>query len=109
MYAPDYKYYQEQYGGAASEATFNGCLKLATAHVDFIIGFNMVGDDTMDAYKSAVCSVVDTCAVYGSGGVGFSLGSFSVNGADRQTVEQAMTDAAVKFLVGTGLLYQGVC
>lgn len=108
MNKPDFKFYQEQYGGDASEATFDRCLEPALAHVNWLIGFNEVTEDTAKAYMFAVCSVIDVRAEFGSGGVGFSIGSFSVNGVDRQTVNAAMTEAAQKFLVGTGLLYQGV-
>lgn len=108
MNAPDVKFYQEQYGGDASEATFNSCLRPALAHVNWLIGFNEVTEETAQAYMFAVCSAIDARAEFGSGGVGFSIGSFSVSGIDRQTVDAAMTDAAKKYLVGTGLLYQGV-
>ena len=108
MYKPDYKFYAEIYGGQAAEATFDSCLQPALAHVNWLIGFNEVTNETAEAYKMAVCSVVDARAEFGSGGVGFSIGSFSVSGIDRQTVDAAMTDAAQKYLVGTGLLYQGV-
>lgn len=107
--APDYKFYQNEYGGNASEATFDSCLSPALAHVNWLIGFNKVTEETSQAYNLAVCSVIDARAEFGSGGVGFSIGSFSVNGIDRQQVNSAMTEAAVKYLVGTGLLYQGVC
>lgn len=109
MNKPTYCYYKETFGGQATEAAFNSCLQPALAHVNWLIGFNTVTQDNSDAYKMAVCAVVDAALGFGSAGVGFSIGSFSVNGADKQTVDKAMTDAAIKYLVGTGLLYQGVC
>lgn len=108
-----------RHGGTLAEDVFKASSRAAVAWVRDIIGFNVPQDaDDEDAYVRAVCAAVEVDATYGcSGGIGESLasvsiGSFSASaGADGAsgTYEADMTRAIRRELVGSGLLYQGIC
>lgn len=105
--APTYERYRE-WGGSASEAAFSERVSAAKAHVDWLIGSSPITDG--EAYADAICAAVDavegTCAAtVGS----ISIGSFSASGGGAAvTDESAMTDAAMKVLAPTGMLYAGL-
>lgn len=109
-WVPDYAFYQGEYGGRLGEAAFYAQLPAATAHVDWLIGWNEVDCETAEAYKRAVCAAVDAVSAFGgewSGG--FTIGSFSASAPSQGgTAQDAMTASAVKELATSGLLYQGV-
>lgn len=108
-----------KHGGTLAEDVFEASSRAAVARVRDVIGFNEPQDaDDEDAYVRAVRAAVDVDAAYGcSGGIGeglasVSIGSFSASaGADGTsgTYEADMVRAIRRELVGSSLLYQGIC
>lgn len=108
-----------QHGGTLAEDVFKASSRAAVAWVRDVIGFNEPQDaDDEDAYVRAVCAAVDVDAAYGcSGGIGeglasVSIGSFSASlgaGDAAGGYDADMTRAIRRELVGSGLLYQGIC
>lgn len=107
------------FGEAASREEFSSCLPFAKAAVGELIFPNEPLTDEQDAaYRDAVCAAALADASRGCGhGVAqpeaFTVGSFSVSGGSGASggmadTELAMRRAAARFLVGSGLLYQGV-
>lgn len=108
-WAPDYAFYRDEYKGRASEAAFDEQLPGASAHVDWLIGFNEVSEAASTAYKRAVCAVVEAFATYGTGPVGgFSIGSFGMSSVGVKSGKDIATEDAARELATTGLLYSGV-
>lgn len=114
-----YSTYSE-HGGKLEEGAFEASLRAAVSAVRDIIGYNEPqDDDDVVAYIRAVCAAVDVDAAYGaSGGIGeglgsFTLGSFSATMASAQgsasPYDTDMRRAIRRELVGSGLLYAGVC
>ncbi len=106
-YEPDFAYYRDVYRGGAGEKAFNAALPGSLALVRDLIGFNEVTDETADAFKRAVCAASEVAFARGTGG-GFTIGSFSMSGDTPHEVRADMARAAKAWLVGTGLLFQGV-
>ncbi|QCT70833.1 hypothetical protein [Eubacterium maltosivorans] len=116
MIYADFNYYQNSYFGTeiTEERTFNGLALKASAFLDAIT-YNRI-DKTQpidDAVKNAACAVTEVRKTYddGKGGIASeSVGKASVSyaNADGKTLEQESYNAAYPFLIGTGLLYQGV-
>jgi histone H3/H4 len=99
---PTFVYYQDTWGGKLSEAVFADLKKKAAAKVDRAIWPNQVSDATMDAYRRAVCAVVDL--LHDPEVVRESAGKTTVEYADVQTVDKTIRE----YLTGTGLLYAGL-
>ena len=111
MYAPSYDEYRAN-GGTAEVEAFTASISQAVARVDYVINPNRVLEEHSEAYKQAVCALVDEVVspTYTSGGGGFGIGGFRMDGSrgagkslgelDRETVEP--------YLVDTGLLYMGI-
>lgn len=108
-WAPDYQFYRDEYKGKAPEAVFDEQLPGASAHVDWLIGFNDVSERTATAYKRAVCAAVEAFAVYGTGPAGsVSIGSFGMSWSGAKSGKDIATEDAERELSCTGLLYAGV-
>jgi hypothetical protein len=109
--AVTYRFYKDVYGGGLSESAFGLALPAATRHVRWLVGGAEPDDDELVAYQRAVCAAVDAFAEFGEGQVGgFSLGDFKVTHYEDEgtTGEEIATDAAIKELVGTTLVFCGV-
>ncbi|MCB6572084.1 hypothetical protein LI142_21530 [Eubacterium limosum] len=116
MIYADFNYYQNSYFGESitEERTFNGLALKASAFLDAIT-YNRIdrAQPIDDAIKNAMCAVAEVWQVYadGRGGIASeSVGKVSVTYANAggKTLEQESANAAYPFLIGTGLLYQGV-
>jgi hypothetical protein len=109
-------------GGTADEATFDSCLRWATAVVREVVWPNVPdGDAQTDAWARAVSAAIDADASNGSGhglddvaSGSLSIGDWSESStgtaapaSDGATVS-AMRSAARRELVGSGLLYAGL-
>lgn len=106
-----YEFYSETYGGGLSEAAFGTSLPAALAHVRWLCGGRCPSRCEVVAYKRAVCAAVDAFAEFGQGQVGgFALGDFKVTHYEDEgtTGDEIATQAAMKELVGTSLLFSGV-
>ena len=109
--AVTYQFYKDVYGGGLSESAFGLALPAATRHVRWLVGGVEPSDDELESYQRAVCAAVDAFAEFGEGQVGgFSLGDFKVTHYEDEgtTGEEIATDAALKELVGTSLVFCGV-
>ncbi len=107
----DYAYYSEIYGGGLSEAAFGASLPAAERHVNWLCWNRTPACCELAAWKRAVCAAVDAFAEFGEGQVGgFALGDFKVTHYEDEgtTGEEIATQAAMKELVGTSLLFSGV-
>ena len=111
MGAVDYAYYSQVYGGGLSEAAFGLALPAASRHVRWLVSGAEPSEDELESYQRAVCAAADAFAEFGEGQVGgFSLGDFKVTHYEDEgtTGEEIATDAAIKELVGTTLVFCGV-
>ena len=109
--AVTYEWYSQTYGGGLSESAFELSLPAATRHVRWLVGGSEPSDEELESYQRAVCAAVDAFAEFGEGQVGgFSLGDFKVTHYEDEgtTGEEIATDAALKELVGTSLVFCGV-
>ena len=109
--AVTYQFYSEVYGGGLSESAFGLALPAASRHVRWLVGGREPSNDELESYQRAVCAAVDAFAEFGEGQVGgFSLGDFKVTHYEDEgtTGEEIATDAAIKELVGTTLVFCGV-
>lgn len=109
--AVTYEWYSQTYGGGLSESAFGLSLPAATRHVRWLVGGSEPSDEELESYQRAVCAAVDAFAEFGEGQVGgFSLGDFKVTHYEDEgtTGEEIATDAAIKELVGTTLVFCGV-
>lgn len=109
--AVTYEWYSQTYGGGLSESAFGLSLPAATQHVRWLVGGSEPSDEELESYQRAVCAAVDAFAEFGEGQVGgFSLGDFKVTHYEDEgtTGEEIATDAALKELVGTSLVFCGV-
>ena len=109
--AVTYEWYSQTYGGGLSESAFGLSLPAATRHVRWLVGGSEPSDEELESYQRAVCAAVDAFAEFGEGQVGgFSLGDFKVTHYEDEgtTGEEIATDAALKELVGTSLVFCGV-
>ena len=109
--AVTYEWYSQTYGGGLSESAFELSLPAATRHVRWLVGGSEPSDEELESYQRAVCAAVDAFAEFGEGQVGgFSLGDFKVTHYEDEgtTGEEIATDAAIKELVGTTLVFCGV-
>lgn len=104
-----YDYYANTYGGAASEEMFTTALHKARCRLAAVIQ-GEIRADVEDAYRMALCAVIDRVAQLDTRGAiaSESVGSTSVS---YSSAVQSMTDydAVYGYLSGTGLLYRGVC
>lgn len=106
-----YEWYSQTYGGGLSESAFGLSLPAATRHVRWLVGGSEPSNEELESYQRAVCAAVDAFAEFGEGQVdGFSLGDFKVTHYEDEgtTGEEIATDAALKELVGTSLVFCGV-
>ena len=109
--AVTYEWYSQTYGGGLSESVFGLALPAASRHVRWLVGGSEPSEDELESYQRAVCAAVDAFAEFGEGQVGgFSLGDFKVTHYEDEgtTGEEIATDAAIKELVGTTLVFCGV-
>lgn len=108
----DFEYYSGTYGGWLTTEAFHEVLGVASRQVRFVCGSSVPdGDDEVDAWKRAVCAACDAFAEFGEGQVGgFSVGDFKVTHYEDEgtTGAEIATDAIVKELAGTGLMFAGV-
>ena len=108
--AVTYEFYSQVYGGGLSESAFGLALLAASRLVRWLVGGAEPGDDELEAYQRAVCAAVDAFAEFGEGQVGgFALGDFKVTHYEDEgtTGGEIATDAALKELVGTSLVFCG--
>lgn len=106
-----YQFYSQVYGGGLSEAAFGLALPAASRHVRWLVGGSEPSGEELESYQRAVCAAVDAFAEFGEGQVGgFALGDFKVTHYEDEgtTGEEIATDAAIKELVGTTLVFCGV-
>ena len=89
-------------GGTLPEARFTAALPGAQAAVDAAVWPNVVTDDTLSAYQTAVCAVVDL--VDSPPVTGERVGKASFDYADVPTIASTIKQR----LAGTGLLYSGI-
>lgn len=105
---PTYNEYVDVYGGRLDEDGFNANLRLACLEIDDLCMGKDVPEASEDAYKAAICSVMDIYAENGYSPVeSFSVGSFSMQGGS-QSAQQFARSHARKILFPTGLLYAGI-
>lgn len=112
MFDFSYEYYRDSFDGDLSQDAFDSVLVAAMRHVRWLCGYREPETEVeCEAYKRAVCAAVDVFANFGEGQVGgFSLGDFKVTNYENQgtTGEALASEAAIKELVGTRLLFCGV-
>lgn len=105
---PTYEEYVDVYGGKLGEDGFASGLRLACMEIDDLCMGKDVPEAAVDAYKAAICSVLDIYAESGYGpSTGFSVGSFSIQSGSDDVQEFARVHAR-KILFPTGLLYAGI-
>lgn len=102
---PTYEFYTDEWKGSLSEDAFSANLGKAASLVNYLVGYNEVGEDVLTAYQRAICAAAEAYATFGEGG-GFSIGNFSMSGV-RSGKDIAMEDAR-RELATTGLLFSGV-
>lgn len=107
----DYAFYRDGYGGELDAMSLPAALTAAERHVRWLAG-GWVPTCEADAlaYKRAVCAAADAFAEWGEGQTGgFQIGEFSVTHYDNRgtTGAEMATEAAMKELAGTGLLFGG--
>lgn len=100
---PTYGHYLA-FGHVLPEAVFEEHVRDAVAAVDTAVWPNAVTDATRDAYRRAVCAVVD--ALDDPALVSKHVGrtSFGYAPGDVRTIDRIIRE----HLIGTGLLYRGV-
>lgn len=104
---PTYAEYVEFYGGTLDEQSFASQVRLACLDVDDLCMGKDVPKAAEDAYKAAICAMVNIYAENGYGpNVGFSVGSFRIDGGSD--VKEFARQHARKILFPTGLLYAGI-
>ncbi len=107
-----YERYLTEYGGDLTEVAFSSAVPAATRHVAWVCGGKLpVGDTEEAAYVRAVCAAAEAFASYGEGQVGgFSIGDFKMTHYEDEgtTGAEIATDAIIKELSGTSLLFCGV-
>lgn len=95
------------YRGKLGEDAFNGALPSARARLVALTGAD-VPSEHEEAWKGALCAVVDRCGgVDEPGVVSETVGSTSVS-YDESRYGATDLDAVEPWLVGTGLLYRGL-
>lgn len=107
-----YEWYADVFGGRLPEAAFLASLAAGERHVRWLVGGRVPADAGEEAAcKRAVCAAAEAIADYGDGQVdGFSLGDFEVKRYEREALSGAeiATEAAMRELAGTALLFCGV-
>ncbi len=109
--AVTYTFYAQVYGGGLSEAAFGLVLPAALRHVRWLVGGREPGTEELACWQRAVCAAADAFAEFGEGQVGgFALGDFKVTHYEDEgtTGTEIATQAALKELVGTSLMFCGV-
>ena len=109
-----YSWYTAHYGCDLSEAAFVYALPEAERHVNWLCGGRRpCGAAEHHAYKRAICAAVQAFVEYGEGPAGgFQIGGFRMGNSEASasgpTGEDMASDAAIKELAGTGLIFCGV-
>lgn len=115
----DSGYYYDIYGGEKYD-DIDRCLKRAADIVDSVITIPVTSAKQITAYKNAVCAEAEY--IGGNGGAAeinlgdsvssFSLGKFSVSAGGSSggssVLSEKLSDIAVMYLDGAGLLYRGL-
>ena len=115
MAKPDvtYELYTERFDGELPEEAFAANLPLAEAHVVWVCWPHEPCTESEErAWMRAVCRCADAFAEYGAGSVGgFSIGDYKVTNYENKgtTGTELATEAAMRELAGTRLLFCGVC
>lgn len=106
-----YTFYAQVYGGSLSEAAFGLALPAAVRHVRWLTDGREPGVGELACWQRAVCAAADAFAEFGEGQVGgFALGDFKVTHYEDEgtTGTEIATQAVMKELVGTSLMFCGV-
>ncbi len=107
-----YEAYVEEFGGELSEEAFAANLPLAEAHTVWVCWPREPRTrDERRVWARAVCRCVDVFAEHGAGSVGgFSIGDYKVTNYENKgtTGAELATEAVMRELAGTGLLFGGV-
>ena len=98
---PDYAAYVA-FGGQLAAGPFTAALPSAAAAVDAAIWPNVVTDASREAYRAAICAVVDL--IDSPAVTSWRAGNASETYADAPTIDTAIT----RHLTGSGLLYRGL-
>lgn len=102
------------YGDGVGEDAFKACLPHAVAMVRDLTHPNVPEPWQEEAWRRAVCAAVvadsEGGMSHGLSSGGFSIGSFSVSGGSSGESDGAgaIRSAAMRELVGSGLLYMGL-
>ena len=110
-YRVTYEFYRYTYGGGLPEAAFSESVVAAERHVRWLVGGRRPRACELVAYKRAVCAATDAFAEFGEGQVGgFAIGDFRVTHYEDEgtTGAELATEAALKELAGTAVLFCGV-
>lgn len=112
MFELTYTWYREEYQGGLPEVAFSSSLPAAYRHVRWMCdGREPTSEREELAYKRAVCAAADAFADFGEGQIGgFTIGDYKVGNYDSKvmTGAEVATEAVVKELAGTNLLFSGV-
>lgn len=101
------EYSGDLYRGTLGEAAFAAALPRARARLIGLTGADVPGEHA-EAWKGALCAVVDRAAGVDAPGVkSETVGSTSVT-YDESRSGSTDLDAAAPWLAGTGLLYRGL-
>lgn len=115
MARPDvtYEIYKEKFGGELAEEAFAANLPMAETHTVWVCWPNEPRTcEERRAWAQAVCRCVDVFAEYGAGSVGgFAIGDYKVTNYENKgtTGTELATEAVMRELAGTRLLFSGVC